>query len=52
VNTYTTSAAFLEALPEAGVNYVFANFGSDHPAWPMDACARARAEDGAGRFPN
>lgn len=29
---YTTGAAFLEALQEAGVSYVFANFGSDHPA--------------------
>src|SRR5699024_4678120 len=30
--TYTTSTAFLEALQEAGVKYIFANFGSDHPA--------------------
>ena len=29
---YTTSTAFLEALQEAGVSYIFANFGSDHPA--------------------
>jgi len=29
---YTTSTAFLEALQEAGVSYVFANLGSDHPA--------------------
>lgn len=29
---YTTSTAFLEALHEAGVKYLFANFGSDHPA--------------------
>ena len=29
---YTTSHAFLEALEEAGVSYIFANFGSDHPA--------------------
>ena len=28
---YTTSTAFLEALAEAGVKYVFANLGSDHP---------------------
>jgi acetolactate synthase-1/2/3 large subunit len=28
---YSTSSAFLEALTEAGVSYVFANFGSDHP---------------------
>ncbi|GEO25012.1 acetolactate synthase [Alicyclobacillus acidoterrestris] len=29
---YTTSTAFLEALSEAGVSYIFANLGSDHPA--------------------
>ncbi len=28
---YTTSTAFLEALAEAGVKYLFANLGSDHP---------------------
>jgi acetolactate synthase I/II/III large subunit len=28
---YTASAALLEALEEAGVAFVFANFGSDHP---------------------
>lgn len=28
---YTASTAFLEALQEAGVSYIFANFGSDHP---------------------
>ncbi|WP_174614634.1 thiamine pyrophosphate-requiring protein [Virgibacillus ihumii] len=28
---YTTGTAFLEALQEAGVSYIFANFGSDHP---------------------
>jgi acetolactate synthase-1/2/3 large subunit len=29
---YTTSSAFLDALYEGGVSYIFANFGSDHPA--------------------
>jgi acetolactate synthase-1/2/3 large subunit len=29
---YTTSDAFLEALQEQGVQYIFANLGSDHPA--------------------
>lgn len=29
---YTTSTAFLEALQEAEVSYIFANLGSDHPA--------------------
>lgn len=29
---YTASTAFLEALTEAGVTYIFANLGSDHPA--------------------
>jgi len=28
---YTASTAFLEALAEAGVDYLFCNFGSDHP---------------------
>ena len=40
---YTTSAAMLEALEEAGVAYIFANFGSDHPAL-IEAIAEARAE--------
>lgn len=39
---YTTSTAFLEALDEAGVSYVFANLGSDHPAL-VEAFAEARA---------
>lgn len=40
---YTTSTAFLEALAEAGVKYVFANLGSDHPGL-IEAIARAKAE--------
>jgi acetolactate synthase-1/2/3 large subunit len=40
---YTTSSAFLEALAEAGVRYVFANLGSDHPGI-IEALAQARAE--------
>jgi acetolactate synthase-1/2/3 large subunit len=39
---YTASSAFLEALVEAGVSVVFANFGSDHPAL-IEAIAEARA---------
>src|SRR5215467_3524948 len=39
---YSASAAFLEALHEAGVSYLFANFGSDHPGL-MEALAEARA---------
>ena len=39
---YTTSTAFLEALNEAGISYIFANFGSDHPAL-LEAIAEARA---------
>jgi acetolactate synthase I/II/III large subunit len=39
---YSASAAFLEALHEAGVSYIFANFGSDHPAW-IEAIAEARS---------
>lgn len=40
---YTASTAFLEALTEAGVSYIFANFGSDHPAL-LEAIAEARAK--------
>jgi acetolactate synthase-1/2/3 large subunit len=39
---YSTSTAFLEALQEAGVSYIFANLGSDHPAI-LEAMAEARA---------
>jgi len=41
---YTTSAAILEALVEAGVEYLFANFGSDHPGL-IEAIAQARAQN-------
>ncbi len=37
---YTASTAFLEALSEAGVSYIFANWGSDHPAL-LEALAEA-----------
>jgi acetolactate synthase-1/2/3 large subunit len=47
---YTTSTAFLEALAEAGVQYVFANLGSDHPGL-IEALAQARAEGRAGELP-
>ncbi len=40
---YTTSTAFLDALQEAGVSYMFANLGSDHPAL-VEAIAMARAK--------
>ena len=39
---HTASTAFLEALDEAGVSYIFANFGSDHPAL-IEALAAAAA---------
>ncbi|MGY2048052.1 thiamine pyrophosphate-requiring protein [Methylobacterium sp. JK268] len=39
---YTTSSALLDALVEAGVSYLFANLGSDHPAL-VEAIAAARA---------
>lgn len=41
---YTTSSAFLDALNEAGITCIFANFGSDHPAL-VEAIAKARSED-------
>ena len=39
---YTAGTAFLEALQEAGVEYLFANFGSDHTAL-IEALAAAAA---------
>jgi acetolactate synthase-1/2/3 large subunit len=39
---YTTATAILEALHEAGVEYLFANLGSDHTAI-IEALAQARA---------
>jgi|KBSSwiStaDraftv2_1062776.scaffolds.fasta_scaffold00288_18 acetolactate synthase-1/2/3 large subunit len=38
---YTTATAFLEALQETGVEYVFANLGSDHTSL-IEALALAR----------
>ncbi|MEF2549967.1 thiamine pyrophosphate-requiring protein [Aurantimonas sp. A2-1-M11] len=40
---YTASTAFLDALSEAGVTHIFANFGSDHPGL-IEAIAEARAK--------
>jgi acetolactate synthase I/II/III large subunit len=42
---YTASSAFVEALTEAGVAYVFANFGSDHPGL-LEAFAEQQAKGG------
>jgi acetolactate synthase-1/2/3 large subunit len=39
---YSASRALLEALAQAGVTHIFANFGSDHPAL-VEAIAEARA---------
>ncbi len=39
---YTASMALLDALIEAGVSHIFANFGSDHPGL-IEAIATARA---------
>src|SRR5580698_4308573 len=47
---YTTSTAFLEALAEAGVRYIFANLGSDHPGL-IEALAQVNAEGRAAEFP-
>src|SRR5712691_13023764 len=41
--SYTTSTAFLEALAEAGVRYIFANLGSDHPGL-IEALAQVNAD--------
>jgi acetolactate synthase-1/2/3 large subunit len=32
MNRYTTADAMMDALQDAGVSYIFANLGSDHPA--------------------
>jgi acetolactate synthase I/II/III large subunit len=48
--SYTTSAAFLEALAEAGVSYVFANLGSDHPGL-IEAYAQAKAQGREDAYP-
>jgi acetolactate synthase I/II/III large subunit len=42
---YTAGTALLEALAQAGVSHIFANFGSDHPAL-IEAIAEARARGG------
>jgi acetolactate synthase I/II/III large subunit len=47
---YTTSTAFLEALAEAGIRYIFANLGSDHPGI-IEALAQAKADGRDGEFP-
>ncbi|HLI39181.1 MAG TPA: thiamine pyrophosphate-requiring protein [Streptosporangiaceae bacterium] len=47
---YTTSTAFLEALAEAGVRYMFANLGSDHPGL-IEALARSRAQGRRAELP-
>ncbi|MFC5589748.1 thiamine pyrophosphate-requiring protein [Sporosarcina soli] len=41
---YTTGTAFLEALQEAGVSYIFANLGSDHPSI-IESLAIAKQEN-------
>lgn len=41
---YTTSDALIEALCEAGVSYIFANLGSDHPG-VIEALAQRRAKN-------
>jgi acetolactate synthase-1/2/3 large subunit len=40
---HTASAALLEACVEAGIDYIFANLGSDHPPL-IEALAAARAQ--------
>jgi acetolactate synthase-1/2/3 large subunit len=47
---YTTSTAFLEALAEAGVSYIFANLGSDHPGL-IEAFAQAKAQGREDAYP-
>ncbi|HTW38973.1 MAG TPA: thiamine pyrophosphate-requiring protein [Steroidobacteraceae bacterium] len=47
---YTTSTAILEALHEAGAEYLFANLGSDHSAF-LETLAEATSAGHRGRFP-
>src|SRR6185312_1528821 len=47
---YTTSTAILEALREAGMQYVFANLGSDHSGF-LETIAAAEAAGNRERFP-
>jgi len=47
---YTTSTAILEALHEAGMEYVFANLGSDHSAF-LETLAEASAAGRREHFP-
>ena len=44
MSTCTTASAFLDALQEAGVEYIFANLGSDHTSL-IEAMASARHEN-------
>ena len=39
---YTGSSALIEALVDAGISHLFANFGSDHPGI-VETLAQARA---------
>ena len=48
--SYTTSTALLEALAEAGVRYIFANLGSDHPGL-IEAFAQVTADGREDEFP-
>src|SRR5579884_3700683 len=47
---YTTSTAILEALREAGMEYLFANLGSDHSGF-LEAIAEAEAAGQRERYP-
>lgn len=47
---YTTSTAILEALREAGMEYIFANLGSDHSGF-LETLAEASAAGRRERFP-
>jgi acetolactate synthase-1/2/3 large subunit len=39
---YSASTAFLEALVEADIKYIYGNFGSDHPAI-LESLAEAKS---------
>ena len=47
---YTTSTALLEAMREAGIDYIFANLGSDHSGF-VETLAEAQAGGRRALFP-
>lgn len=47
---FTASTVFLKSLADAGITYVFVNWGSDHPAL-LEDLERQRIETGGDTLP-